>query len=463
MERLTGLDAGFLYMETPSQHLHTLKVAVIDPAGAEGGYSFDRVREVLGSHLDLLPAFRRRVVPTPFMLHHPVWVDDADFDIDNHLHLVTAPPPAGHDELDRVVSDVAGRPLDRRLPLWELWVVEGLEHGQVGFVAKIHHCIADGVKAAEMLLRVLVPDPAAAAPLRPTAPWSGEPVPDRRTLVRAALRDLARDVAGLPALLWRTGRGLARVVRRRRAGLDSPPPPFATASAPFNRSLVPQRVFASTSLPLEEVKMVRSALGATVNDVVLSLCAGSLRGWLVDHGQPVDRPLIAGVPVSTRDEFKVGRANSVSNLFTALPVDVVDPVARVAEARRMMAAAKEQHRALGPEILEDWSQLTPPAPFRALVGAYSRLRLADRHRPPINLIISNVPGPTSPLYVAGARLVGLWSMGPILENIGLNITVWSYLDQLNFGLVTCPDAVGDLAGLAGRLHESLDELRKAVA
>ena len=463
MERLSGLDAGFLYMETPTQHLHTMKVAVVDPEGVDGGYSFSRVRDVLAAHLDRLPAFRRRIVPVPMMLHHPLWVDDARFDIDAHLHRVAADAPGGQAELDRIVSDVAGRPLDRGRPLWELWVVEGLENGHVGFVSKIHHCVADGVKAAEMLLEVLGPDPASAVPARPEGEWRGEPVPGRAALVRDALRDRARDLGALPGLLGRTARGVYRVAQRRRAGHEAPPPPFATVSTPFNRSLVPERVFVSATLSLADVKAVRAAAGATVNDVVLAVCAGAVRRWLARNGGIPARPLVAGVPVSTRDEFKVGRANSVSNLFTALPVQVEDPLERLAETRRMMAAAKEQHRALGPEILEDWSQQTPPGPFGAVVRLYSRLRLADRHRPPINLVVSNVPGPDRSLYVAGARLVGIWSMGPILENIGLNITVWSYLDQLNFGLVACPDAVPDLRVLAGHLPDALEELRKAVS
>ena len=462
MERLTGLDAGFLYMETPTQHLHTMKVAVVDPTGADGGYSFERVREVLSAHLDRLPAFRRRLVPVPLGVGHPVWIEDPDFDIGNHLHRVRVEPPGGQPELDRVVSEVAGRPLDRSRPLWELWVVEDLESGHVGFVSKIHHCVADGVKAAEMLMEVLTPDPTAGVPDAQPAPRPVESPPSRRELITAALRDGLRDLATLPGLVVRTLRGFARVARRRRSGQDVPPAPFATVSTAFNRSLVAERVFVSTSLSLPDVKAVRAAFGTTVNDVVLAVCAGALRRWLDRHGGAPARPLIAGVPVSTRDEFKVGRANSVSNLFTALPVHLADPAERLAETSRMMAAAKEQHRALGPEILEDWSQLTPPAPFQALTRVYSRLHLADRHRPPINLIVSNVPGPTSPLFVVGARLVGIWSMGPILENIGLNITVWSYLDQLNFGLVACPDAVPDLRELAAQLPDALEELRKAA-
>lgn len=463
MERLTGLDAGFLYMETPTQLLHTIKVATIDPAGSAVGYSFEQVREVLASHLHLLPAFRRRVLMTPGRVHHPVWIEDPDFDLARHLHLVRAPEPGNREALDSVVSEVAGQPLDRRRPLWGIWVVEGLEGGQVGFIAKVHHCVADGVKAAEMLMAVLGPDPAAGAPGDTGGRWQGEVIPSRRELLAAAWRDLRADLRRFPHLLARTWKGARAVAARRRAGRASPPVPFSTVSAPFNRSLVSSRIFVSETLDLDLVKQVRRKLDCTVNDVILGVCAGALRQWLADRGGIPDRPLIAGVPVSTRDEFRVGRSNSVSNLFTSLPVHLADPVERVREASRMMAAAKEQHAALGPDLLEQWSQLTPPALFGGIVGAYSRLNLADRHRPPINLIVSNVPGPPEALYVVGARLTGIWSMGPILENIGLNITVWSYVNQLNFGIVACPDAMPDLRRLAETLGSSLDELVKAAA
>jgi diacylglycerol O-acyltransferase / wax synthase len=195
--------------------------------------------------------------------------------------------------------------------------------------------------------------------------------------------------------------------------------------------------------------------------VVLGLCASALRRWLSEHDELPDRPLVAGVPVSTRAAGRESRANSVSNLFTALPVQEPDPVTRLRAIHQMMQGAKEQHNALGAEMLADWSELTPGRPFAAAVRLYSRRGLADRHRPPINLVVSNVPGPREPLYVAGARLVGLWSMGPILENVGLNITVWSYLDRLNVGAVACPEAIPDLSQLVASLPDALEQLRKA--
>src|SRR5579875_917896 len=229
MERMSGLDAGFLYMETPTQHLHTMKVALVDPSRSPGGYSFERVAEVLGHHLHLLPAFRQRVVPIPGQPSHPVMVEDSRFNLADHLHTVRADPPGGQAELDAVVSRIAGGPLDRSRPLWELWVVEGLEDGYIGFVAKIHHCLADGVKAAEMLLSVLGPDPGAGTP-EPGGARPVEEVPGSWILLRGAGRDLLRDLWGLPGLLRRTVRGARALRAARRSGRTLPPPPFSTIS-----------------------------------------------------------------------------------------------------------------------------------------------------------------------------------------------------------------------------------------
>ena len=458
MERLTGLDAGFLYMETPTQHLHTMKVAVVDPSTSPGGYSFERVHEVLTAHLRDLPAFRRRLVFVPANVHHPLWVDDDQFDLARHLRRVRAPDPGDRRALDAVASEVASVALNRRYPLWELWVVEGLAEGEVGFIAKVHHCVADGVKAAEMLMSVLGPDPAAEPPTGELTAWHGERPPGPGRLLAQALRDRARGLRAVPNLVRQTARGLRSVIAARRASATPPPPPFATESTPFNGALTPQRVFVSRTLDLESVRAVRRRLEVTVNDVVLAVCAGALRTWLEERGQLPKRPLLVGVPVSTRDEFSVGAANRVSNLFVALPVNEGDVGRRVRLIHEAAAGAKAQNQALGPDLLSEWSELTPAPLFAAVVRAYSRMNLADRHRPPINLVVSNVPGPAEPLYVAGARLQGLWSMGPILENIGLNVTVWSYVDQLNFGIVGCPDLTPDLPRLADLLAPALDEL-----
>jgi diacylglycerol O-acyltransferase len=463
VERLSGLDAGFLYMETPRQHMHTLKIAVVDPSTAPGGYSFDRVHDVLSARLDLLPPFRRRMVDVPLRLHHPVWVEDPDFDLRRHVRRAAADPPGGTAEFDAVISDIASRPLDRRRPLWELWVVEGLAGGRVGFVAKIHHSVADGVRAAELLMNVVDAEPDIESPARGRGSWKPEPIPSRRALFRTALADWARELRRLPSLLARTVAGLRRAARgRRHRASGSPPLPFSTPNISVNRALTPGRRFVSCTVSLSDAKAVRRACDVTVNDVVLTVCSGALRRWLLGRGDRADHALVAGVPVSTRadDQGEVG--NRVSNLFTALPVDLDAPLDHLRAVHNVMRGAKEQHNLLGADMLVDWSEVSPPAAFAGVVRLYSRLRLANLHRPPINLIVSNVPGPRSPLYVAGARITGIWSVGPILENIGLNITVWSYLDGLNFALMACPDAAPDLDRLASFIPDALDELKRAA-
>lgn len=464
MERLTGLDAGFLYMETSTQHLHTLKIAVLDTSTVPGGYSFERVKEVLAERLHLLPPFRRRVVDMPLGVHHPVWVEDPDFDLDHHVRRAQVAAPGNRRRFDEVISDIAGVPLDRRRPLWEVWVAEGLEDDHIGFVAKVHHCVADGVKAAELLTNVFDLEPDAPDLAPPADAWTPEPVPSRRDLFVRALRARLRQLLWIPGLLRRTFQGIRNVDRRRRADpTRSPPVPFTAPNLPFNRALTPRRIFVSASLSLPDAKAVKNAVGVTVNDVVLAVTTTALRRWLLAHRALPDRPLVAGVPVSTRTPGEAALANRVSNLFTALPVELDDPLARLRAIHEVMKDAKEQHHALGGEMLADWWELAPPGPVGGGARLYSRLALADRHRPPINLVVSNVPGPREPLYIAGAQLVGIWSMGPILENIGLNVTVWSYVDALEFGVVACPETMPDLAELPDTLHDALDELTKAAA
>jgi diacylglycerol O-acyltransferase len=462
MERLTGQDAAFLYNETPDQHMHTLKVAVIDPSTMPGEYSFALVREILAARLDLVPPFRRRVVEVPGRLHHPLWVEDPDFDIDRHLHRIAAPAPGGRDELDALVSDIAGIPLDRRRPLWEIYVVEGLEDGRIGFVTKLHHSAADGVMAATMLNRVLSDDQAASTEPPPATPWTPERVPSMGRLLLDALVELLRTLARVPALLVSTARGLWAVLRERRRGALATTPPFSGPTLSFNCSLTPARRFVTATLPLSVVKSAKVALDVTVNDVVLTVCTGALRAYLDERGELPDRALVAAVPVSTWSPGSPPRANSVSNLFAPLPVQLADPVEQAQAIHAATRDAKRQVDLLGREMLAGWSDVTPPAPYAAAIRLYGRLGLADHHRPPVNLVVSSVPGPRTPLYIAGARLDAIYSMGPILEGVGLNITVWSYVDDLEFGIVAERDSLPDLARLRDHLADALTGVAAAA-
>ncbi|MCW2673992.1 MAG: tgs2 1 [Frankiales bacterium] len=460
---MPGVDAGFLYMETPTLHMHTLKVSIVDVSGVPGGYSFPMIKDEIMARLHLLPPFRRRVLQVPFQLHHPLWVADRDIDPDRHVLLDRVPAPGGMAQLEEVIGRIASTPLDRSVPLWELHVCEGLADGRVAVVAKMHHAMADGVAANALLANItdLSPD---ARPAAPATTWAPEPTPRAQDVVRVALLDALKQIAWLPGLLLRTLRSVLAVARLKRGSdVRTPVPVLDTPRTSFNGAITARRSFATASLPLDELKLVKKAHGVTLNDVVLAVVGGALREWMDAHDEHPSASLLAGVPVSTDEPGAAPRlgGNAVSNMFTTLGTAIEDPVARLLEVSRVTAEAKEVQRALGMKLLEDWVQFTPPAPFSAFMRAYSHLRGADYHAAPFNVVVSNVPGPTVPVWIAGARLTELFSVGPILQGIGLNATVWSYLDKMNFSLLACPDLLPDLRGLADRLPASLRDLVRA--
>jgi len=465
MERMTGLDAGFLYMETPTLHMHTLKIGVIDPVNVEGGYSFERFREELEKRLHLLPPFRRRIVDLPRGIHHPVWIEDPNFSLEAHLKRTTVPAPGGAREMDAIIGQIASTQLDRDKPLWELWALEGLQDGHVAFVAKIHHAAADGVAAAAMLANILSVDPQPAEPDPPAEPWRGEPIPDARSLARAGRSDKRAALKLIPALYKRTRAGAKALAKHREQTTIRTPRPIKDAPrTSFNGSLSANRSFATATLPLEEFKRVKTAFDVTLNDVVLDVVGSSVRRYLVERGERLDKPLIAGVPVATDkpDDVKRLGGNKVSNMFTSLCTDIADPVERLRAIHEITKEAKLVQNILGADTMASWLEYAPPRPFNWFMRTYSRRGLAARHRPPINLVVSNVPGPRSPLYIAGAKLAALYSVGPILEGIGLNVTVWSYIDQMNFAAISCASLLPEVHTITDGLHESLDELLKAA-
>jgi WS/DGAT/MGAT family acyltransferase len=459
--RLTGFDAGFLYQETRTAHMHTLKVAVLDPATVPGGYSFGLVRDVLSSRLHLLPPFTRRIVPVPLGLHHPVWVEDPEFDLDNHLFRLGLPAPGGPRELGDVISMVASHPLDRSRPLWEIHVVEGLERGRVACVAKVHHALADGVSSAEMLMAVMGSD--AAPDVGGGGRPRGQALPGKAELMASALVDLVRLLVTFPGQVRRTTGRLKEMRRRSQEAEVAAPRPFSGPRTPFNRALSSDRIFAFTSLDLGEAKAIKAATGTTLNDVVMALCAGAVRSWLAGRGEPVDAPLVAGVPMSTRTPEQQGTyGNRVSNMFTSLPVHLADPVARLHAVSAVNRTAKAQADALGRDSWEALTEYTPPPVMTLYARLLGRLKVGDRSRSPINLVISNVPGPATPLSIVGAQLEAIYSVGPILEGVALNITMWSYLGRMNFGLLSCRRLMPDLWDLADVLPDALSELAKAT-
>jgi diacylglycerol O-acyltransferase / wax synthase len=457
MERMAGVDAGFLYMETPSQHMHTLKIALIDPPA---DFDMTLLSTELLARLDLLPPLQRRAVRVPLQLNHPVWVADRQIDPARHIRAHQVAAPGGMAELEALIGRIASTPLARDAPLWELHVCHGLADGRLAVVAKLHHALADG-SAANALLGNVTDRPGRPERHAEIPPIELEKLPSPAALAMAALRDAVRQLAALPALLRHTAAALVALFRHKRtAPVRVPRPILDTPRASFNGPLTARRSFATCTLPLEDIKRVKQLHGVTVNDVVLAVVAGALRAWLQSHDEHLRKPLMAAVPVATDDPDAAPRlsGNNVSNLFTTLATDIADPVERLRTISRVTAEAKVIQRMLGSDMLTDWVQFTPPGPFSAFMRLYSRAHLAALHPPPINVVVSNVAGPREQVTIAGARLDDLFSVGPILEGIGLNVTAWSYQGRMNFSLLTCPDVLPDLDRIVAGLRPALEAL-----
>jgi diacylglycerol O-acyltransferase len=459
MERLHGIDGSFLYAETPTNHMHTIKVAVLEPS-PKGSYSLERVKADLRGRLHLLPPLRRRVVEVPFGFHHPVWIEDAP-DLDWHVRETEAPPPGGQRDLDAIVSIIASVPLDRTRPLWELWFVTGLAGDRVAAVGKIHHSVADGVAVATLLANVVDEAGGTLAPEAPVDDRPAEAIPSAGRLLRDALVDHVRQALVLPGLVARTARNVRRVLaQRRRVPLVPPRPVVDAPRTSLNGALTPRRAFASTALPLAEIRAVRTAFDVTLNDVLLALVAGALRRYLADRGELPRRPLVAEVPVAIDPVGGPRRlaGNHLSNIFISLCTEIDDPVRRLRAIHEAAIAAKRQHEVLGPDLFESWAEFLPPRPAAWVMRAYSRLHLADRHPPPINVIVSCVPGPKTRLGWPGGTLEAVYSVGPVIEGTGLNVTAWTYVDRLCVGILTCPDLLASPHEVAHGLHVALAEL-----
>lgn len=445
--------------------MHTLKVAIIDlPAKIPYADVFDLVRVSMESRLHLVPRLRLRPVEVPGGLHHPVWVRDPNFNIGRHLYRSRIAAPGGHREMDQAIAEIASTQLPRDRPLWETWLLEGLADGGIVLVTKIHHSLADGVASATMLGKVMSIEPDRGDLDAPTPVWVPEPLPSRRTLIRDALRDQREQLGTIGPLVRRTVKGGINVLKNLKSRTTSVPYPFLTPRTVFNRTLSPRRSFASTVLPLADLKAVKNAAGVTLNDVVLAVVAGALDRFLEARGEKPSRPLIASVPiaVATPDDIARTAGNRVANLFTSLCNDVADPLERLRKIHAVTEQSKEVQRQLGMETLLDWSESAPAVAYRWILRAYSQSGLSDVIPPPANLIVSNVRGPDHPLYVAGARLRAIYSVGPAIEGVGLNITGWSYCGDLAFALIADADAIPDPHSITDALHPSLDALKRAV-
>ncbi|TMR94503.1 WS/DGAT/MGAT family O-acyltransferase [Nonomuraea basaltis] len=472
MSQLTALDAQFLHFETATNVANIAGLAVLD-----GDLNRADLQDLLEQRLPYVPALRRKLAQVPFGLDHPYWVQGEDLDLDYHIREIGLPPPGDDRQLAEQVSRLHARRLDRARPLWEIYLIHGLSGGRMGLYTKIHHAAVDGIGGADVLAALLDTSPQPAPP-PPHAPERDEPPPGpvemvARGLTRLALnpahavRFAARAVPHLdeiPVVSRIPGSRLVSGLARKLAGTGQAPelPPLPAPKTPFSGPVSQHRRFAFVSLPLEEIKQVRKAFGVTVNDVVMAVCAGALRRWLAAHGGVPRQPLVAGVPFSLREAGVEGAGNQVTIMTAPLAVHVEDPVARLHQVRHAMHRIKDRFSLAPARWLREFSESMPAA----LMGLASRsaFGLVGETVPPINLIVSNVPGPQFPLYVCGRRLLTHYPVSVITDvSGGVNITAFSYDGSLDIGVVTDRRMVPDAWELARHLRDALEELRNAEA
>jgi len=458
MEELSGLDARFLYSETPTAHMHTLKIAEMDVSGRATPLTPKEFVALLADRLDRLPSLRRRVVTIPHRLGHPVWVEDPDLDLSRHVHWRVAPSPGGDRELAAIVAEVAATQLPRDRPLWDLTVVDGLAGDRMAFVVKLHHALADGGAAVAMLENAFVVDDREAF----VQTECSEPIPSPGALYRQATRSRARRVTQLPDFAGKTARGLGAARRARKQTEVAPTVPFAAPRTSLNVSLDAERTYAMTGLPLARLMQIRKTAGVSFNDVFLALCGGALRRYLQARGELPSRSLIAAVPLATRLGERRFSGNHVDNLIIPLGTEL-GAAARTESVHRAVRAARHIRSALGTDLFEYRAGLTPPHLYPLGLRLWARTRLADHVRPPVNVVASNVTGPRVPLELGGAVVTALYSVGPILEGIGLNITAWSYVDRLFVSALGCRSSLPDPWALIDEFEPALGELELVYA
>jgi WS/DGAT/MGAT family acyltransferase len=464
MEELSGLDASFLYLETPKVPMHIGGVAIM-----EGSLQFDDFKQFIQDRLHTVDKLTQKLVTVPMSLDRPYWVDDPDFDINQHLHRTSLPRPGGWKELRYLASRMFSQQLDRERPLWEFIFVEGLDSipqvpkGSVALISKVHHAGFDGKSGADLMTMLYDVSPTPRK-VKPPVPKKVQEVPGTVGLMAKSAYNFVTRPGKLPSLLWDTGKSALKAGALSGSNMSLPTVPLRAPKTRVNDTVEAARVWNSAILDISRVKALRKAVeGSTLNDVVLAICAGALRRYLLEKDELPDKPLVAMVPVSTRTaEEKNAMGNQVSAMYVQLATDVEDPIKRLQQIHRNTVIGKQYQDAVDAKSLMGYAELIPFGLAGVAARFYSQAAIAKRHNPFFNVVITNVPGPQIPLYMAGHKLIVNMGTAPIFDGMGLIMPVCSYNGTLSISPTSAANLMPDLDIFTRYIRESANELEEAA-
>lgn len=463
IKSISGLDATFLYGETSTSPMHVGSVAII-----EGSLEYADFRKIVMSRIHHIPKFRKKLMYVPFSVDHPYWVDDPDFNIDMHIRNVALPKPGGWKQLRRLASREFSEHLDQSRPLWSFTFVEGLDNlsqvpkGSIAIISKVHHVAIDGMAGAG-LLAVLFDFGPTVNEIPEPKPYNPKPLPNELSLLIKSGLGFAKDPLKFPKLVKQSVESTVKAGFITRAQhLDLPTAPFTAPKTPLNGIIAAERKWNTTIISLTRVKELKKIMGTTVNDILLAICSGALRRYLKEKRKLPKKPLVAMVPVSTRGDEAGHDGNKLSAMLVQLATHIEDPIERLENIYENTIKGKTYQGAAGAKTLSDLAETVPFGIANQAARLYSRFSLAKMHSPVFNVVITNVPGPQIPIYLHGHKLLNIMGMAPIIDGMGLIITILSYQDQITISPTSDINSMPDVNLFSNYILDAANELEKCV-
>ena len=464
IQPISGMDAVFIYGENPTSHMHIGSVVVID-----GSLKYEDFKKTVESRIHMIPKLRKRLVTVPFSIDYPYWVDDPNFDLDMHLSHIALPGEGRWKDLRETASQIFSEPLDHSKPLWSFTFVEGLDNipqvpkGSVAIISKIHHVAIDGMAGAGLLSIMFDFSPDIPKHKEPK-PYKPAPMPNELALMLKSGISFAKKPLKLPKIIGETLKASIKtgaLARVQKTAL--PTAPFTAPSTPLNGIISARRKWNTAILSLDRIKNLKTIMGTTLNDVMLAICAGALRKYLLEKNKLPHKPLIGMIPVSIRSKTNTSNeGNQLSNILVQLATNVEDPIERLEVIHANTTRGKTYQGAIGAKTLSNMAEAVPFGIANQAARLYTRFRVAQLHNPVFNVTITNVPGPQLPIYIYGHKVLSIMGMAPIIDGMGLIITIFSYNGQVTVSPTSDAKSMPDLNVFSRYIRDSANELEEHI-